>query len=123
MGKYAYGLTGQRNPTAFNAILEEAGGGLTGETIEPNTFRPDAGDTLVAGLTGSRDGSEVFLVKTYSDFRGERLHYHGTADRALKRITGTWHFPSRPQIRGTFVMVRQGRATARSRQRQTAVQA
>ena len=55
-------------PVSFDAVLTELGSILHGEVVEPNTFRKDAGDTLLAVLSGTRDGTSVTFVKTYTDF-------------------------------------------------------
>lgn len=73
--------------------------------IEPNTFVNAPTESLMAGLMGTRDGSVVFLRKIYSDFKSPVLHYEGTVNEDLTRISGTWIFPSLLH-HGRFMMVR-----------------
>mgnify|MGYP001343655421 CR=1 FL=1 len=67
-GRFDYDSVAYGTPVSFDAVLTELGSILHGEVVEPNTFRKDAGDTLLAVLSGTRDGTSVTFVKTYTDF-------------------------------------------------------
>lgn len=106
-GRYDYANPAQGAPVSFDATLEEFAGLISGNIVEPNTFRPDLSDTLLAVISGLRTGNGVRFVKTYTDFDdADHPHYSGQINAAATRITGTWHFPSAPQIRGTFLLAR-----------------
>lgn len=113
IGRYEYrALAGQ--VVAFEADLVDIRGALSGETLEPNTFRPEQGIDLTARITGSRDGRDVQFVKAYDGFdQGDDPVYEGQANAALTRIVGRWHFPWSPGDSGRFVMVRKPMARAR----------
>ena len=113
-GRYDYDNVAFGTPVSFDAVLTETGGTLRGEIVEPNTFRHEATDTLLAVLSGSRSGSSVQFVKTYTDF--EETHhpqYDGQVNETATRITGRWHFPGMPGIKGTFLLARTAQAAAR----------
>jgi len=117
LGRYEYsGLAGQ--VVAFEADVVEIRGALSGETQEPNTFRPDQGTDLTARISGRREGREVRFVKTYEGFdQGDDPVYEGQVNAALTRIVGRWHFPWSRGESGRFVMVRKPRARARVAER------
>lgn len=118
-GRYDYDSHGPG--AAFSLWLNDDAGVLSGETMEPNSFASDAGDTLMAAISGGRTGLDVAFTKSYSDVREPPIAYEGMADPDLNRVTGRWHFPSVPWIRGSFMMVRDRRATrSRTRSAETA---
>lgn len=103
---------------SFDAVLTQTGTILRGEIVEPNTFRPEPTDTLLAVLTGTRSGSNVSFVKTYTDFEeSDHPHYDGQINATATRITGRWHFPSMPGVKGTFLLARTAEAAVRKKAR------
>jgi hypothetical protein len=115
-GRYDYDNVAYGTPVSFDAVLTEAGGTLRGEVVEPNTFRPDATDTLLAVLSGKRSGSSVTFTKTYTDFEEtDQPHYDGQVNDTATRITGRWHFPGTPAVKGTFLLARTTQAAARKK--------
>lgn len=113
-GRYDYDNIAFGTPVSFDAVLTETGNTLRGEVVEPNTFRPEATDTLLAVIAGTRNGSSVSFVKTYTDFEaGDHPHYQGQVNTTATRITGRWHFPSMPGIKGTFLLARTAEAAVR----------
>lgn len=107
IGRYDY--TGRAMPaTAFEAVLEEAGGDLKGSVTEANGFRPDRGATLRSRVIGGRDGAEVGFVKYYIGFdQDDDPHYKGLVNPTLTRIEGRWWFPMIAGWGGRFVMTRE----------------
>ena len=104
IGRYTYDMGGP--VCSFDAWLDDRGGTLTGETVEPNTFEDTAGDTLMAALAGDRTGQAVSFTKKYTDLDIERVAYAGEIDLAFRRITGTWHIIGQSWFRGKFSMSR-----------------
>lgn len=113
-GRFDYDNITLGAPVSFDAVLTQTGNALRGEIVEPNTFRPEATDTLLAVLTGTRSGSSVRFIKTYTDFE-ETQHpvYEGQVNSTATRITGRWHFPGLPGVKGTFLLARTAQAAAR----------
>jgi hypothetical protein len=115
-GRFDYDNVAHGTPVSFDAVLTQNGSTIHGEIIEPNTFRPEATDTLLAVLTGARSGSNVSFVKTYTDFEdSDHPHYDGQVNETATRITGRWHFPSMSGIKGTFLLARTIEAAARKK--------
>ena len=113
-GRFDYDNVALGTPVSFDAVLTESGGTLRGEVVEPNTFRTEATDTLLAVLTGTRSGSAVTFTKTYTDFEAEdHPVYEGQVNATATRITGRWHFPTMPSAKGTFLLARTAQAAAR----------
>ncbi len=113
-GRFDYDNIAFGTPVSFDAVLIETGTSLRGEVVEPNTFRPEATDTLLAVLTGTRNGSVVQFVKTYTDFEDtDHPRYDGHVNPTATRITGRWHFPTKPGIKGTFLLARTAQAAVR----------
>ncbi len=113
-GRFDYDNIALGTPVSFDAVLIETGSTLRGEVVEPNTFRAEATDTLLAVLTGTRKGSTVQLIKTYTDFEDlDHPHYDGQVNGTATRITGRWHFPSMPGVKGTFLLARTAQAAVR----------
>ncbi|MDA9207819.1 hypothetical protein N9O61_02930 [Octadecabacter sp.] len=117
-GRFDYDNVAYGTPVSFDAVLTETAGALRGEIVEPNTFRPEATDTLLAVLVGSRNGGKVTFVKTYTDFE-ETDHptYEGQVNATATRITGRWFFPKMPGVKGTFLLARTAQAAARKTKR------
>lgn len=110
-GRFDYDNIILGTPVSFDAVLIQTGSTLRGEVVEPNTFRAEATDTLLAVLAGTRSGSAVQLVKTYTDFEGsDHPHYDGQVNATATRITGRWHFPNMPGVKGTFLLARTAQA-------------
>ncbi|MEM1236733.1 MAG: hypothetical protein AAGI10_07170 [Pseudomonadota bacterium] len=105
MGRYNY-VTRVQPPVAFNAMLLDENGDISGETLEPNSFSDLAFDSLIAGIIGVREGTLVRFTKAYSDFDAPKIDYEGRINSAFTRVDGTWSFPSAPENHGTFVLIR-----------------
>ncbi|MCF2871369.1 hypothetical protein L0664_09870 [Octadecabacter sp. G9-8] len=119
-GRYDYDNVAFGVPVSFDAVLTETGSTLRGEIVEPNTFRTEETDTLIAVLVGTRNGSAVRFVKTYTDFEeNDHPHYDGQVNATATRITGRWHFPGMPGVKGTFLLARTAQAAARKTTRAT----
>lgn len=115
-GRFDYDNIAFGTPVSFDAVLIETDDVVRGETVEPNTFRAEATDTLLAALSGTRDGSTVTLVKTYTDFEADHHPvYAGQINATATRITGRWHFPAQPNMKGTFLLARTTNAAVRKR--------
>ena len=113
-GIYDYDNVAFGAPVSFDATLIETAGLLQGDIMEPNTFRSQSLDSLLAVISGMRTGSSVHFVKTYTNFDApENPVYDGTVNATATRITGRWHFPSQPNIKGTFLLARTQQAAAR----------
>ncbi|MEM1302885.1 MAG: hypothetical protein AAGH17_09900 [Pseudomonadota bacterium] len=112
MGRYSY-VTQARPPVAFNAVLSDEDGALSGETIEPNTFKGMNIDSLIAGIIGVREGTMVKWSKNYSDFDGSRIEYEGLINPNFTRVEGRWAFANAPWDHGTFVLMRDTIAVSR----------
>lgn len=113
-GRFDYDNVAYGTPVSFDAVLTETNGTLRGEVVEPNTFRDEATDTLLAVLVGTRNGTVVRFVKTYTDFEdSDHPRYDGRVNATATRITGRWHFPSKPALKGTFLLARTAQAAAR----------
>jgi hypothetical protein len=115
-GRFDYDNVAHGTPVSFDAVLNQSGSTLRGEIVEPNTFRPEATDTLLAAITGTRSGSSVSFTKIYTDFEDtDHPHYEGQVNATATRITGRWHFPSKAEIKGTFLLARTAEAAARKK--------
>lgn len=113
-GRYDYDNVAFGTPVSFDAVLTQTGSTLRGEIVEPNTFRDEATDTLLAVISGRRSGTSVTFTKTYTDFEDtDHPHYDGQVNATATRITGRWHFPSNPGVKGTFLLARTAQAAAR----------
>ena len=119
MGRYNY-VSRAVPPAAFNAILLDEGGDISGETIEPNSFSNLNLDTLMAGIIGVREDTWLRFTKNYSDFQGPAIDYSGRVNSKFTRVDGTWSFPHAPWEHGTFVRSRDA-VTADSQIRRTRV--
>ena len=104
LGSYAY-PAGTGPATPFMAKLEDAGGSLTGETVEPNWVGA-LSDTLEALIRGSRHGSAVDFTKTYDGASdcARSIDYVGRLSGDGNTITGVW---SMDGLDGTFEMYRE----------------
>lgn len=80
------------DPVPFNAVLTEVDGGMTGETVEPNTFSSEPSYELFASLAGRREGGLVSFIKTYepAPMAGHEVRYEGVVNPELTRIEGEW---------------------------------
>lgn len=98
-------------PTPFSAHITEAGGSLTGSTLEPATFGAPFLAELSADISGGRDGQAVDFTKIYHPAPGVHrtpIAYSGTVDDKLTVIEGEWRFPD-GWWSGRFVMERASR--------------
>jgi hypothetical protein len=120
-GRYDYDNIAFGTPVSFDAVLTETAGTLRGEVVEPNTFRKEATDTLLAVLSGTRSGTAVAFVKIYTDFeQNDNPTYEGQVNATATRITGRWHFPGMPNVKGTFLLARTAQAAVRKTARAAA---
>lgn len=95
---------GTAPPTEFTATLHDAGGALSGHTVEPSL----QGATITARIDGRRAGTAVTFVKLYDDDRDgdyDTVAYQGEVDAEALEITGRWTIPG--GWSGTFIMVRE----------------
>jgi len=119
-GRFDYDNVAYGTPVSFDAVLTQTGNTLRGEIVEPNTFRAEATDTLLAVLSGMRNGSKVTFVKTYTDFEEtDHPNYEGQVNATATRITGRWHFPTMPEVKGTFLLARTAEAAVRKKAKAT----
>ena len=90
-------------PTEFLATLSDAGGPLTGHTVEPGL----RGGEVTARIDGRRSGDAVSFVKLYEqdDDQYDDVTYAGTVGAEGDEITGRWSIPG--DWSGTFIMVRE----------------
>ena len=115
-GRFDYDNVANGTPVSFDAVLTQSGSTIRGEIVEPNTFRPETTDTLLAVVTGTRSGSNVSFTKIYTDFEDtDHPHYEGQINTTATRITGRWYFPSMSSIKGTFSLARTAEAAARKK--------
>ena len=116
-GYYAY--PGQGWPTTpFLARLDDQGGRLGGETIEP-ALLSGAGHRA-ASISGSTDGGMVDFTKTYANPSfgySNPIDYVGRVSEDGKSITGVWSVLG---MDGTFEMHR-GDASEEETEEQTEV--
>ena len=78
--------------TPFHAFLNEEGGAVIGEMVEPNGFSPDPVAELFASVEGWRDREEIEFVKTYEDAMGAgfAVRFEGVVDEGRDSIRGVW---------------------------------
>lgn len=109
LGRYDY--PDGMESVGFEVDLSEAGGALTGLVREPNTFRPEMGEELVAQVMGEHAAGQVSFVKYYIGFaQGDDPVYEGRANHALTRVEGHWRFAGQVGWSGRFVMIRKPEA-------------
>jgi hypothetical protein len=79
-------------PVAFNGMIIDIAGDLSGEIIEPNTISNSAISEMRADISGERVGLSVSFVKTYQKVEGamHQLRYEGAVDEKLIKIQGKW---------------------------------
>lgn len=117
-GRFDYDNVVHGTPVSFDATITQTGASLSGETVEPNTFRPEPTDTLLAVIVGERSGTAVSFEKIYTDFDApEAPVYEGRVNITATRITGRWHFRSMPSVTGTFLLARTTMAATRKTKR------
>ncbi len=117
-GRFDYDNVAYGTPVSFDAVILQMGSSLNGEIMEPNTFRKEAINTLIAVLSGTRVGSAVQFTKSYTDFTPtEDPLYEGRVNATATRITGRWYFPNMPSVKGTFLLARTIQAAARKKAR------
>jgi len=109
-GEYWYDAVSQRTP--FTAHFIDAGGNLSGTTLEPATFGAGPGD-LSAEITGARGELSVRFTKLYDPAPGVHrnpIFYDGTVDAKFTLIEGGWTLSSEHgRMSGRFVLVRVSR--------------
>ena len=103
-------------PVAFEAVIQDNGGAIIGETTETESRL----GTLHALIDGHRAGSQVRFVKTYDDLPRamDPVAYDGTIAESGDEIHGRWHLAG--DWSGTFLMVREGGAKQEERRREQA---
>ena len=113
-GRFDYDNVAFGTPVSFDAVLIQTGTTLRGEVVEPNTFRPEATDTLLAVLTGTSSGSKVHFVKTYTNIEeSDRPDDDGQENATKTRITGRWNLPATHGVKDTFLLARAAQAAVR----------
>ena len=106
IGRFIYPAS--RPPVDFTAVLQDAGGWLTGATEEAGQRGEAAGQLLTATLQGRRDGRTVMFLKTYDATPPgyDSVQYVGELSPDGTEIDGRWTVPG--GWSGDFVMVRAG---------------
>lgn len=108
-GEYWYGAGAM--PTPFSAHIIDAGGSLSGTTLEPATFGAPGLTELSADISGARGALSVRFTKRYHPAPGVHqtpIIYAGTVDDKLTMIDGDWRAGA---TQGRFVLVRASRGT------------
>ena len=92
----------------FSATLIETSSWLSGSTSELCAYGPRAGETVLAMLSGRRDGMAVRFTKTYEGPAepNHSVEYEGTLTEDFMEIEGVWIIPG--QWAGRFLMIRSG---------------
>lgn len=101
----------------FSAWIDDAGGVLSGTTLEPNTFGPTAAAELEAHISGTRNGRSVQFSKIYAPSTGivqAALNYEGTANDAFTEVLGQWSASDFPSFNGRFRLSRLKAARAKA---------
>ena len=101
----------------FTATLLETASRLSGSTSEIWPWQPRAGETVFAGLMGSRTGRAVRFTKTYEGpgRPNHSVEYEGTVSNDVLEIEGRWSIPG--NWAGRFLMIRSGgRAVEQARE-------
>ena len=94
-GRYWYASPDLRIPATipFTASILERDGGLTGTTLEPNSFAMNDLHELTAEIEGSREADVIDFVKMYDALPGVHQNpivYTGSVDADRTRIVGGW---------------------------------
>lgn len=78
--------------TPFHAFLNEEGGAVIGEMVEPNGFSPDPISELFSSVEGWRDREEIEFIKTYENAIGAgfAVRFEGVVEEREQRIRGVW---------------------------------
>ena len=109
-GEYWYDAVVQRTP--FTAHFIDAGGDLSGTTLEPATFGAGPGD-LSAEIIGARGDYSVRFTKLYDPAPGVHsspISYEGTVDPNFTLIEGSWTLSTEHgRMSGRFVLERVSR--------------
>lgn len=103
-GEYWY-VGYPKPPVPFSAHLVDNAGGITGTTLEPNTFAHPGLIELSADINGTRGELSVRFTKLYHPAPGVHrtpIFYSGTIDPNFTMIDGEW----KTDIVGRFVLVR-----------------
>jgi hypothetical protein len=104
LGSFSY-EAGRGPATPFMARLSDAGGSLSGDTVEPNTVGFSTA-TLEAFIAGRRDGTSVDFTKTY-DGASDCAHsvdYVGLLSGDGNKVSGVWSMDGQD---GRFEMFRE----------------
>ena len=96
-------------PNEFRASLRDSAGLLSGLISQPREVFEQPGPDHQALIDGSRDGASVRWVKIYDALERPTPHYEGTVQAGGDEIEGIWTIPG--DWSGTFLMVRQSKAT------------
>lgn len=105
-GLYSYPTA--RKAGHFTATLIETGSSLGGSTSEIWPSGPQAGNIVIAMLSGRLSGRSVTFTKTYEG-PGKPNHsveYEGTLTDDFLEIEGRWFVPG--NWAGRFLMIRSG---------------
>jgi hypothetical protein len=104
-GRYTY--PHHMPPVSFVATLIETATRLSGSTHEPGGSLGLSDAIAYATLVGSRQGSKVDFIKTYSNGGSEGslpIAYSGVLNLDATEIAGTWRIPG--YWSGNFLMIR-----------------
>ena len=101
----------------FSATLIETANRITGSTSEVWATGPRVGETVLAMLTGHRNGPLVKFTKAYEgpEKPNHSVEYEGTLTDDFLEIEGRWFVPG--NWAGRFLMIRSGgRAVEKARE-------
>ncbi len=92
-------------PTPFTAVLLDAGGRITGSTLEPDTLGPDGSPPIAAVLEGHHlEGQLIFTKFPDSERQIDTIDYVGEISGDGNSIGGRWIIHG--DWSGTFQMQR-----------------
>ena len=97
-------------PVAFEAVLQDSAGQISGSTTELASTSFGRDQRLDAVIDGRREGRDVQFIKMYeqADAEYDVVHYSGAVDPDGDEIAGTWLLHG---LSGTFLMIRRPRKT------------
>lgn len=106
-GEYQYDDDGKS--VSFTVWFHDMENGLSGNSLEANTFAPGAADELSAKFIGERNGLSFSVGKTYTSelgFENGTLIYDGQVSLDFSTASGRWTYPDFPLAAGTFQLTR-----------------
>ncbi len=108
-GEFRYEDATDDSSVNFTVWFRDLESGLSGNSLETNTFAPGAANELSAVFYGDRNGLSFSLSKTYTcelGFHDGSISYEGDVSLDFATAHGTWSYPEYPQPRGTFQLTR-----------------